>query len=40
LLAEQVEVRAIITHVGTWAIDYDHAIDYAFAKAIAGLMEN
>jgi hypothetical protein len=38
-LAEQVEPYAI-THVGTWAIAYDHSIDYAFAKAIAGLMEN
>jgi hypothetical protein len=37
LLAEQVKAYGI-THVGTWAIAYDHTIDYAFAKAIAGLM--
>ncbi len=38
LLAKQVREYEI-THVGTWAIAYDHTIDYAFAKAIAGLME-
>jgi chitinase len=38
LLAKQVKEYGI-THVGTWAIAYDHTIDYAFAKAIAALME-
>lgn len=38
LLTDQVREYQI-KHVGTWAIAYDHTIDYAFAKAIAGLME-
>ncbi|MBW1803689.1 MAG: hypothetical protein JRJ85_23525, partial [Deltaproteobacteria bacterium] len=38
LLAQQVEENNI-RHVGTWAIAYDHTIDYAFAKTIAGLMD-
>lgn len=38
LLADQVREYEI-KHVGTWAIAYDHTIDYAFAKAIATLMD-
>ena len=38
LLAQQVEENNI-RHVGTWAIAYDHTIDYAFAKTIASLMD-
>ncbi len=37
LLADQVAENNI-RHVGTWAIAYDHTIDYAFAKTIASLM--
>ena len=38
LLAEQV-IENNIKHVGTWAIAYDHTIEYAFAKTIASLMD-
>ena len=38
LLAKQVEENNV-KHVGTWAIAYDHTIDYAFVKTIASLMD-
>jgi|GEM_PF-2560906 len=38
LLADQVKEYEI-RHAGTWAIAYDHTIDYAFAKAMGALME-
>jgi len=38
LLKRQVEASGV-THVGTWAIAYDNTINYAFAKAIASIMD-
>jgi len=38
LLAEQVAENSI-KHVGTWAIAYDHTIEYTFSKTIASLMD-